>query len=264
MPRFSRREAAFEPPCATARSPAAPDGTPGPSLYSPEFVAVVRNAAELGATHVEIAEALRVSKRTLYNWAELHPEFAAVLKVDRMKRRSRPETALELAGVLAWGRAAADGAGRAVKYRPELTAVARQAAELGGTQAEIAEAMGICTSTLYSWAVRHAELATALKVGKAAADDRVERALYHRAVGYTEATVKLTVRDGEVVATPVVEHHPPDVRAAMMWLKNRRPKEWREKHVHEVSTPEGAPLPALRVVFVAPDEDLGREKPAPV
>ena len=33
----------------------------------------------------------------------------------------------------------------------------------------------------------------------------------------------------KVEEVPYVEHVPPDIAAATFWLKNRRPKRWREK-----------------------------------
>ena len=61
------------------------------------------------------------------------------------------------------------------------------------------------------------------------ADDRVERSLYHRAVGYSFESEKIFHHQGEVVRVPIIEHVPPDVGAAMSWLKNRRPDKWRDK-----------------------------------
>lgn len=72
-----------------------------------------------------------------------------------------------------------------------------------------------------------------MKDGKEIADDRVERSLYNRAVGYDYDAVKIiTVAQGqnmgsEVVKVPYVEHVPPDVKAAIRWLEARRPKVWR-------------------------------------
>ena len=68
-----------------------------------------------------------------------------------------------------------------------------------------------------------------LKAGKADADDRVERSLYSRAVGYSFNSEKIFCnKDGEVTRVPIVEHVPPDVTAQIFWLKNRKPSEWRD------------------------------------
>jgi hypothetical protein len=61
------------------------------------------------------------------------------------------------------------------------------------------------------------------------ADDRVERSLYNRAIGYSYDAVKIFCsRDGEIIEAPYVEHVPPDVTACIFWLKNRRPQDWRD------------------------------------
>ena len=83
--------------------------------------------------------------------------------------------------------------------------------------------------TIWRWRSRYPDFCNALKVGKHPADDRVEASLYHRAVGYTFNSEKVFQFQGEIIRAPIVEHVPPDVGAASLWLKNRRPAEWRDK-----------------------------------
>lgn len=75
----------------------------------------------------------------------------------------------------------------------------------------------------------------ALKAGKGVADDRVERSLYERAAGFRVEAVKIFMPAGakEPVYAPYIEHHAPDTTAAIFWLKNRRPEQWRDKQSHE-------------------------------
>lgn len=68
-----------------------------------------------------------------------------------------------------------------------------------------------------------------MKLGKEAADERVEQSLYRRAVGYSFDAIKIMQYEGEPVVVPFVEHVPPDVGAAQFWLKNRKGKDWRDK-----------------------------------
>jgi hypothetical protein len=69
----------------------------------------------------------------------------------------------------------------------------------------------------------------ALKVGKAEADNRVERSLYESANGYSYDAVKIFCdKNGNVIKVPYVEHVPPDVTACIFWLKNRDPEHWRD------------------------------------
>jgi hypothetical protein len=87
-------------------------------------------------------------------------------------------------------------------------------------------------------------------VGKGPADDRVERSLYQRAVGYSYNAVKIMQNNGEPVYAEYVEHVPPDPGAAKLWLINRRPEDWREKTYNELSGKDGSPLvPVLNVTI---------------
>ena len=103
---------------------------------------------------------------------------------------------------------------------------------------ELADHFGIASSTLYTWKHAHPEFSEAIKAGKEAADERVERSLYHRAVGYSFDAVKILVDKGQPVYAPYREHVPPSDTAAIFWLKNRRPKEWREKQEVEHTVPK--------------------------
>lgn len=118
---------------------------------------------------------------------------------------------------------------RPKKWEDRFVALAEKAAKLGATDREIAELMEISERTLNYWKQDHCDLVEALRVGKETADARVEQSLYRRALGYTHDAVKIHTVDGEVVITPFVERYPPDTTAAIFWLKNRKPEEWRDK-----------------------------------
>lgn len=54
-----------------------------------------------------------------------------------------------------------------------------------------------------------------------------------RAVGYERDAVRIIPRkDDDPLIVPYREHVPPDVTAEIFWLKNRRPKLWRDHHEH--------------------------------
>ncbi|WDY60383.1 terminase [Pseudomonas sp. PSKL.D1] len=112
---------------------------------------------------------------------------------------------------------------------------AKALAKLGATNPEMAEAFGVSLSTLKLWVVQHAEFSAAIKLGKDVADERVVDALYNRAMGYSHEDTDVRVVDGAVVLTPLMKHYPPDTGAAIFWLKNRRPDEWRDKQEIEHS-----------------------------
>jgi hypothetical protein len=132
--------------------------------------------------------------------------------------------------------------GRPSSYKPEYAEQAEKLCKLGATDAELADFFGVSDRTIYRWQTQHEEFRQALKAGKDAADERVERSLYQKAVGYTHDAVKIFMPAGreEPVYAPYREHVPPDTTAAIFWLKNRRSAEWRDKHEHTGAN--GGPL----------------------
>lgn len=100
----------------------------------------------------------------------------------------------------------------------------------GLTDLQIANKMGISSSTFYDWKRKNLEISEAIKKGKEVVDYEVENALLKRALGFKESLLKQKVtRDGDVVDTTEEVYFPPDVGAAMAWLKNRKPDKWRDK-----------------------------------
>jgi EamA-like transporter family len=67
-------------------------------------------------------------------------------------------------------------------------------------------------------------------LGVAAIVIGTERSLYERANGYNYDAVKIFMPAGakQPVIVHYIEHCPPDVGAAFIWLKNRDPEHWRD------------------------------------
>ena len=122
--------------------------------------------------------------------------------------------------------------GRPTKYKAEYVEQAKKLCQLGATDLEVADFFEVDVRTLYRWKGEHDKFCQALKAGKEKAAERVIRSLYHRAVGYTYDAIQINVFQGVPVITPHKEHVPPDVTAAIFWLKNRQPEKWRDKHEH--------------------------------
>ena len=78
----------------------------------------------------------------------------------------------------------------------------------GYTNEQIAETIGISTSTLYSWKKNYPSFKNAIENGKMVSDYRVEKVLYEKALNG-------------------------DMTAIIFWLKNRQPKKWNEKVTKE-------------------------------
>jgi len=124
---------------------------------------------------------------------------------------------------------------RPSKYRPEFVTQAEKLCKLGATDLEVADFFGINVATLYRWKGEHDEFCEALKSGKEASDNRVERSLFSRATGYEHDEVDIRVVKDRIVKTPIRKFYPPDTTAAIFWLKNRKPAEWRDKQELEHS-----------------------------
>ncbi|KXT63133.1 hypothetical protein [Lactococcus sp. DD01] len=152
----------------------------------------------------------------------------------------------------------------------------------GLTDEQISHNMNISRKTLADWKNKYGDIGDTLKRGKEVVDRQVENALLKRALGYeyTERTAKVVHRDKDLVSTerrefenrykidhpdaelqeikdaavkaiPTTERIiiseidkevPPDTTAALFWLKNRKPKDWRDKRETELSGKDGEKL----------------------
>ena len=97
-------------------------------------------------------------------------------------------------------------------------------ARSGLTNAQIAAKMGINPDTLYIYINKYPEISETIKKGKEIIDFEVENALLKRALGYE---VIETVYDNSGHAKKIEKHIKPDVLAQIIWLRNRKPNEWR-------------------------------------
>lgn len=151
-------------------------------------------------------------------------------------------------------------AGRPTSYKSTFPKQAAKLCALGATDREIADFFEVATSTLYLWKHTHPEFSEALKAGKAEADARVERSLYARAVGYEQDEVKIFMPAGaaEPVYAPYRAKIAPDTTAAIFWLKNRDPENWRDKQSHEHSGPDGGPIQTEDVTKRDAEDFAGR------
>jgi len=135
--------------------------------------------------------------------------------------------------------------GRPSLYKPEYAKEAQKLCLLGATDKDLADFFEVSIMTIWRWSTAHEEFRYALKVGKDAADDRVERSLYQKAIGYSFDAMKIFNGPQGVVKVEYVEHIPPSDTAGIFWLKNRRKDEWREKQ--EPADIEGERETVIRV-----------------
>lgn len=103
----------------------------------------------------------------------------------------------------------------------------------GYTFQDIANRIGISSSTLTSWRRKYPEISNALKRGREIIDYKVENALLKSALGYQTREVKVTttVRHGKLVETikeVTDKEQAPNVYAIQCWLYNRLPDKWKK------------------------------------
>jgi hypothetical protein len=127
--------------------------------------------------------------------------------------------------------------GRKSTFDKRFIDVAKRMAYLGATDQDLAVAFGVTIKCVMEWRAKHPQFGDALKLGKNEADQRVERSLYQKAVGYSYDSVKIFMPAGakKPVIVPYVEHVPPDTTAGVFWLKNRDPAHWRDAWQIEAS-----------------------------
>jgi len=101
----------------------------------------------------------------------------------------------------------------------------------GATNEMIAERLKIGLSTFYKIKSKHVELRDALKEGKEVIDFMVENALLKSAMGF-EYIEEAVTNKGDVVE--VRKTQAPSNTAQIFWLKNRKSKQWKDKHELEV------------------------------
>lgn len=157
---------------------------------------------------------------------------------------------------------------------PKTIAKIEEMAAKGLTNKQIAKNLGMPIATFYEWKRKSRIMSDALKKSKEIADDEVVSALYKRATGFkvTEDEYEIVdmsqeeydehvsilldawkqenpewtaaQRDKYVASIPrekrlhvktKVKDVAPDTIAAIFWLKNRRPEEWRDKRNLEMS-----------------------------
>ena len=102
----------------------------------------------------------------------------------------------------------------------------------GLTDEQVAHNMGITSVSLYAWRRKFPELAEACRKGKEVVDIEVENSLLKRCHGFVSEE---TTYENGVVTKRIERQVPPDTTALIFWLKNRKPKEYRDVNRLEVS-----------------------------
>ncbi len=113
---------------------------------------------------------------------------------------------------------------------------------LGADDKQIADFFEVDLATINRWKKSHITFCESIKAGKVQADTDVAMTLYKRAMGYSHPDEEIkVVSDGggmgsSIERVPVTKVYPPDVTAAIFWLKNRQPRQWRDKQEVQLTT----------------------------
>ncbi len=148
-------------------------------------------------------------------------------------------------------------AGRPTLYDDSYPKQAAKLCALGATDQELADFFEVDRATIYRWKHDHPEFCDAIVIAKDAADNRVERSLYQRAVGYEQDEVKIFQNGGDPVYAPFRAKIAPDTTAQIFWLKNRKKHEWRDRHefAGDPDNPIGFALVEMVIVDPAKAKD---------
>ncbi|MBA7615383.1 hypothetical protein ES703_22664 [subsurface metagenome] len=130
-----------------------------------------------------------------------------------------------------------------LKYTEDFPLMAEDLARQGLTNIQIARKLGISKDTFYEYQKIYPEFSDSIKKGKRPVDIEVENALLKRAMGYGYEEVHAEYnmdKEGKQKAFPskirkIKKQIVADVTAQIFWLKNRRPKLWKDKHDVDVS-----------------------------
>mgnify|MGYP003655792909 CR=1 FL=1 len=142
----------------------------------------------------------------------------------------------------------AKNSGRPTKYKAEYNKQAERLCKLGATDADLAEFFEVNEDTIHEWKKVHPKFSESIKDAKAEFDDNsVEKSLARRAMGFMRVK---EVFNPEGFKEMLQEEVPPDTTACIFWLKNRKPKDWRDKQDHEITGKDGAEfIPILNITL---------------
>lgn len=139
------------------------------------------------------------------------------------------------------------------KCTPEVIRKTTDLCRLGLTDWQLAEYFGVSEDTIGYWKKTRPAFKQAIEEGKIDSDKRVAKALFRRATGWYEPSVKFfkdTVTEkeydeegnlikeksyGRIIEHPYDKFYPPETKAAIKWLNARQTDKWAEikKHQHD-------------------------------
>ena len=149
--------------------------------------------------------------------------------------------------------------GRPTLYRRDHCELARNYCLLGATNQDLAVFFGVTGRTVDNWLAAHQEFGAAVREARAAADARVARCLYERAVGYEHKVERTVLHLGRQYTVADTVRLPPDTRACIFWLRNRQPGTWSQR----VPTASDEAVDLLALLDAAGERARGARIPDP-
>lgn len=164
-------------------------------------------------------------------------------------------------------------AGAPTKYKEEYTEQAYKLCLLGHTDAELGTFFEVDESTINNWKIAHPEFLESIKRGKQIADSQVAQSLFKRALGYkikevVVAAITNTIETEDVLDDDFIADEgngfkeikvvhkeiAADPTSMIFWLKNRQPKNWRDKQEQGFTDKDGNDVNPV-TVFKIPDNE---------
>lgn len=113
-------------------------------------------------------------------------------------------------------------------YKPEFARQAGMLCRLGADYQELAQVFRVSQATIYRWLDQRTDFAAATAHGRARYESPVGRSRYQRAIGGDYIVERVFhFRGREPVAARYRRRILADPKAALCWLRARRPEEWR-------------------------------------
>ncbi len=140
----------------------------------------------------------------------------------------------------------------AKKFDPIYAEMIVEYSSEGKTEKEIADILGVDRRTIQRWKAKFDNLSRTIKAAKKLANDRVKLSLYQRATGYDYFEEKgfIHPKTGEFMVENIHRHAPPDVHAALTWLRFRDPENWNAISQDDTKSKE------IKIVISEDDEQL--------
>ena len=104
--------------------------------------------------------------------------------------------------------------------------IARKVFELGGTEADIAEALNVSRETIVRWRKSSPDFSKACMQGIEKANSEVQRSLFKMAIGYEHVVEDVRFHQGRAITIKYRKKEPPNLAAAKLWLLNRYSEKW--------------------------------------